>query len=77
MLAVICHIEESNGWPSLDDLLLSSTTAKDGKRGVINTLSNDCQIANRSTMIVKQTVTSISGFLFIIYVQYWYAVGYC
>lgn len=33
-----------------------------------------CQIVKRSTVIVKQTVIPISGFLFIIYVQYWCTV---
>lgn len=37
----------------------------------------NCQIGKRSTVIVKQIVIPIPGFLFIIYVQHWCVVDYC
>lgn len=37
----------------------------------------NCQIEKRSTVIVKQIVIPIPGFLFIIYVQHWYVVDCC
>lgn len=39
--------------------------------------SMNCQIGKRSTVIVKQIVIPIPGFLFIIYVQHLYVVDYC
>lgn len=67
---------DSNDLLSLDNFLLPSTTVEeDRKRGVINALVNELSNSKEKHSNCKANCYPISGFLVIIYVQYWYTIA--